>query len=86
MFVMQEARRFRPDGASGLMGTLTAAFGAGQIAGPILVASLLAFTSGQVDALSIALIAASADLATTVVLFLLMKLLWPTAPATTQAS
>ena len=39
---MQEVRRLRPHDASALIGLLTAAFGLGQIAGPPLVAALLA--------------------------------------------
>ena len=39
---MQEVRRLRPHDASALLGLLTAVFGLGQIAGPPLVAALLA--------------------------------------------
>lgn len=42
LFAMQEARRLRPGGASGFIGLLTASYGLGQIAGPPLVALLLA--------------------------------------------
>jgi MFS family permease len=42
LFAMQEARRLRPHGASAFIGLLTAAYGLGQIAGPPLVALLLA--------------------------------------------
>ena len=42
LFAMQEARRLRPAGASGFIGLLTASYGLGQIAGPPLVAALLA--------------------------------------------
>ncbi len=42
LFVMQEARRLRPHKASAFIGLLTAAFGLGQIAGPPMVALLMA--------------------------------------------
>jgi predicted MFS family arabinose efflux permease len=41
LYAMQDARRLRPDNPSALIGTLTAAWGLGQIAGPPLVAALL---------------------------------------------
>jgi MFS family permease len=41
LFVMQEARRLRPLGASGFIGLLTASYGLGQIAGPPMAAALL---------------------------------------------
>ena len=42
LFAVQEVRRLRPHDASALLGLLTAVFGLGQIAGPPLVAALLA--------------------------------------------
>ena len=42
LFVMQEARRLRPHNASAFIGGLTAAYGLGQIAGPPMVALLMA--------------------------------------------
>ena len=45
LFVVQELRRLRPHDASALIGLLTAAFGLGQIAGPPLVALLLAHSA-----------------------------------------
>jgi len=64
LFAVQEARRLRPHDASAFIGLLTAAFGLGQIAGPPLVAALLArsATPGQGFALSLQ-IAAGALLA-----------------------
>ncbi len=49
LFAVQEARRLRPHDASAFIGLLTAAYGLGQIAGPPLVAALLArsATPGQ---------------------------------------
>ena len=45
LFAVQEARRLQPHDASALIGALTAAFGLGQIAGPPLVAALLAHSA-----------------------------------------
>lgn len=45
LFAVQEVRRLRPHDASALIGLLTAAFGLGQIAGPPLVAALLAHSA-----------------------------------------
>ena len=45
LFAVQEARRLRPHDASAAIGLLTAAFGLGQIAGPPLVALLLAHSA-----------------------------------------
>ena len=42
LFVMQEARRLSPHNASAFIGLLTAAYGLGQIAGPPMVAFLMA--------------------------------------------
>lgn len=41
-FALQEARRLRPASAHGFIGLLTAMYGAGQIAGPLLAAAVLA--------------------------------------------
>lgn len=41
LFAVQEARRVRPEGASGFIGLLTAFYGLGQIAGPPWVALML---------------------------------------------
>ena len=45
LFAVQEVRRLRPHDASALIGLLTSAFGLGQIAGPPLVAALLAHSA-----------------------------------------
>lgn len=64
LFVMQEARRLKPHGASAAIGLLTAAYGLGQIAGPPMAAWLLprSASPGQGFALSLQ-IAAGALLA-----------------------
>jgi predicted MFS family arabinose efflux permease len=61
LFAMQEARRVRPEGASGFIGLLTAVYGLGQIAGPPWVALMLQRSAnpGQGFALSLQTAAAS---------------------------
>ena len=44
MFAMREARRLRGDNAAGLMGFATAAYGLGQIVGPLVAAPIAAHT------------------------------------------
>lgn len=69
MFALQEVRRLRPVGASAFIGLLTAAYGLGQIAGPLLVGVLLQ-SSGEVrQGFTLALQAAAASLWLGVVLF-----------------
>jgi predicted MFS family arabinose efflux permease len=59
MFAMREARRLRGDHAAGLMGYATAAYGLGQILGPLVAAPIAASTGS----FSIALWLAAAALA-----------------------
>lgn len=72
LFAVQEARRLRPQDASALIGALTAAFGLGQIAGPPLVAALLArsATPGQGFAWSLQTAAAALVLGVGIYLWL----------------
>ena len=69
MFALQEVRRLRPVGASGFIGLLTAAYGLGQIAGPILVGLLLQASGDARQGFALALQAAAASLWLGVVLF-----------------
>lgn len=62
LFAVQEARRLRPHDASALIGLLTAAFGLGQIAGPPLVAALLAHSATPAQGFAWSLEAAAAAL------------------------
>lgn len=64
---MQEARRVAPAGAASLMAALTAAFGAGQICGPVVVG----FAARAERGLNFALIAASVLLVLSAVALLL---------------
>ncbi|WP_250517301.1 YbfB/YjiJ family MFS transporter [Caballeronia sp. INDeC2] len=59
LFAMREARRLRGEAAAGLMGYATAAYGLGQIAGPLVAAPIAAHTG----TFSIALWTAAAALA-----------------------
>ncbi len=62
LFAVQEARRVRPHDASAFIGLLTASFGLGQIAGPPLVAALLARSATPADGFALALEAAAGGL------------------------
>ncbi|MBP0593197.1 YbfB/YjiJ family MFS transporter [Paraburkholderia sp. LEh10] len=54
LFAMREARRLHGDDAAGLMGYATAAYGLGQIAGPLVAAPIAAHTGSFTPALSLA--------------------------------
>jgi hypothetical protein len=57
MVGMQEARRVAGAGAAPLMAAMTAAFGAGQIAGPLCVSAVVAAGGGFPPALLVATLA-----------------------------
>jgi MFS family permease len=76
-FAMQDARRLRPDHAARFMGLLTAAYGLGQIAGPPLVAVLLAHAGNTARGFAWSLGTASSSLLLGAVLYLIMRLTWP---------
>ncbi|MEX3932828.1 YbfB/YjiJ family MFS transporter [Paraburkholderia phymatum] len=54
LFAMREARRLHGDDAAGLMGYATAAYGLGQIAGPLVAAPIAAHTGSFTPALLLA--------------------------------
>lgn len=54
LFAMREARRIRGNSASSLMGLMTAVYGIGQIAGPLVAAPLVAHTGSFIFALLLA--------------------------------
>jgi MFS family permease len=62
MFAMQEVRRLRPANASALIGLLTAAYGLGQIAGPLLVGALVKHSGDARQGFALSLQAAAASL------------------------
>ena len=78
MFALQEVRRLRPVGASGFIGLLTAAYGLGQIAGPLLVGALLQGSGDPRQGFTWALQAAAASLWLGVLLFGALVRLYPT--------
>jgi len=66
LFAMREARRLHGDAAAGLMGYATAAYGLGQILGPLVAAPIAARTGSFTPALWLAaavLLAGAAGLA-----------------------
>ncbi len=79
LFAMQEARRLLPQNASALIGTLTAAWGLGQIAGPPLVAWLLPRSANPGEGFERALMVASSALVLGAVLFIGLAIRYPLA-------
>jgi len=77
-WAMQEARRLRPNHAARAMGLLTALYGLGQIAGPPVVAWLLALAGSRQLGFALSLSAASGTLVTGAVLYIVMARRWPT--------
>jgi MFS family permease len=77
-FAMQEARRLRPVSAHSFMGLLTAMYGAGQIAGPLLAAALLVRSPTPAQGFDWALAIAAAALLAGALLYLALARLYPT--------
>ncbi|MGY0195846.1 YbfB/YjiJ family MFS transporter [Leptothrix sp. BB-4] len=72
LFALQEARRLRPHGASVLIGLLTASYGLGQIAGPLLVAAVLTRSATPHDGFTTSLLIAAFALLAGLVIYLLL--------------
>ncbi|MDO4724819.1 MAG: YbfB/YjiJ family MFS transporter [Comamonadaceae bacterium] len=72
LFGMQEARRLRPAQATAFMGSLTALYGLGQIAGPPLVVQLLHGAASPQQGFAWALLVAAAGLLAGALLYGLM--------------
>jgi MFS family permease len=72
LFAMQEARRLWPHNASALIGLLTAAYGLGQIAGPPMVAWVLARSSSAAQGFATSLQAAAAALVAGLAIYALL--------------
>ena len=79
-FAMQEVRRLRPATAAGFIGLLTAAYGAGQIAGPLLVALLIRHTDNAGEGFALSLKIATGALLLGAVLFGFMVRVYPVLP------
>jgi MFS family permease len=62
MFAMQEVRRLRPANASAFIGLMTAAYGMGQIAGPLLVGALVRHSGDARQGFALSLQTAAASL------------------------
>jgi MFS family permease len=62
LFAMQEVRRLAPGHVTGFMALMTAAYGIGQIAGPPLVAFILAHSQSHASGFATSLIIASMSL------------------------
>jgi MFS family permease len=77
MFALQEVRRLRPVGASAYIGLLTAAYGLGQIAGPLLVGLLLQSSADARQGFALALQTAATSLWLGVVLFGVLVVRYP---------
>ncbi len=76
LFAMNEARRLRPHQGAALMGALTAVYGIGQIAGPMVVTTLLAHSSSAAQGFAFSLMAASASLMLGTVIYIAMERVW----------
>lgn len=77
LFAMREARRLRGNDAAALMGGLSASFGIGQLAGPVLVTELIRDSSDHLASLDHALAIAGTSLVAGVVIFLIATWIWP---------
>jgi len=62
LFAMQEVRRLRPHEPTAFMGLMTAAYGIGQIVGPLLVSAVLARSASEAQGFEISLSIAAASL------------------------
>jgi MFS family permease len=83
-FALQEARRLRPAGAHSFIGLLTVSYGAGQIAGPLLAASVLARSASPAQGFDRSLAIAAAALVSGAVLYVLVARCYPVPPRQTQ--
>lgn len=79
LFAMQEARRLQPHRASAFIGSLTAAYGLGQIAGPLVVALLLEHSTSAERGFVLALQAAAGALLAGAAVYAWLVRRYPTA-------
>jgi hypothetical protein len=76
-FALQEARRLRPASAHSFIGLLTAMYGAGQIAGPLLAAAVLARSASPARGFDRSLEIAAAALVAGALLYLAIARAYP---------
>ena len=79
-FALQEARRLRPGGTHSFIGLLTATYGAGQIAGPLLAAWVLARSASPAQGFNRSLGIAAAALVAGALLYLVLARRYPAQP------
>ncbi|MDP4302708.1 YbfB/YjiJ family MFS transporter [Leptothrix discophora] len=72
LFALQEARRLRPHGAAAFIGLLTASYGLGQIAGPLLVAAVLARSATPHEGFTVSLMSAAGALLAGLAIYLVL--------------
>jgi len=74
LFALQEVRRLRPAEPTVFMGLMTAAYGIGQIVGPLMVSAILVRSASEAHGFELSLEIAAASLLIGAVTFLAMKL------------
>jgi hypothetical protein len=74
LFGLQEVRRLRPVEPTVFIGMMTAAYGMGQIAGPLMVSAILARSASDAQGFELSLEIAAASLLCGALIFLAMKL------------
>ena len=79
-FAMQEVRRLRPATAASFIGLLTAAYGVGQIVGPLLVALLIRRSATTVEGFTLSLEIAASTLLAGAALYAWMARAYPMLP------
>ncbi len=72
LFAMQEVRRLRPVEPTAFMGLMTASYGVGQIAGPVLVSAVLVHSPDASAGFSVSLMIATASLLAGAMMFLVL--------------
>ena len=76
-FAMQEARRLVPVAAASFMGLITAVYGLGQIAGPLMVPWVLQHTSSRAQGFTVSLEVAAAVLVVGALVYVFMAWRYP---------
>lgn len=77
LFGLQEARRLKPMGATVFIGLMTAAYGIGQIVGPLFVAEVLSRADTHAEGFTLSLEVAAGSLFFGAALYLTLRKLYP---------